>query len=79
LKEFDVRHFRGEICGKVAIDFDGEETFHARRQRHGERAATRSDLEEGLVRSRVERVYEFGDPGGLQKVLPKSFTRRRLP
>jgi hypothetical protein len=79
LNEIDVRHLRGKSRRKVAIDFDREEPFHPRGQGHGKCATARPDLEERVVWPRVECVYELGDPGGLQKVLPKSFTRRRLP
>ncbi len=78
--EFDVRDSRGKSCREIAIDLDGEEALHSGGQRHGQRAAARSDLEERLVWACVESVNELCDPGRLQKMLAESLaSQSRAP
>src|SRR5687768_3034580 len=76
LDQVKVRKLCAEGGREIAIDFDGEQAFDPGCQRHRERAAAGSDLEERVVGVSVERVDELGDPRRLEEVLAESLASR---
>jgi hypothetical protein len=70
---------RTEVACKVAIDLDSREVPDARGEAERERARTRTDLEESVVRDRRDCPDDLVGPGGSQKMLPEPSSRRGAP
>jgi hypothetical protein len=59
----------------LRIQLDRDDVRHPRRQSERQRARTRSDLHEPLIRSRSDRLDELVSPRRFKKVLAVSLLR----
>src|SRR5690606_16314591 len=62
------------------VDLDDVQRSHALEQRRGQRAEPTADLDERVVRPRIDRIDESPDHGRVvQKMLPEALARRNAP
>ena len=71
------RELRVKNSGKVAIDFDGDDTADACGERNRQGPATGPNLQKYILGGGGERGEELGDPGRFKEVLAETLARAR--
>jgi len=64
-----------QSCPQFAIDFNRREMADSRSEPYGQRAGSRTDLEEPVARRRLDGAQDLVCPRGLEKVLSETFSR----